>query len=86
MPANSDHTRRDAQHAARAEIAIQIQKYVRRLSEEAYAHIAKALSEYSDGPIDGTALGREAAQAAFSRYLGSGDVHEPVEALPAGAD
>lgn len=81
MPADSDHVRRDALHAARSEVRIQISKYLRRLDAEAKAHIEDQLARRT-GEIDGTELGREAARAAFGRYLGAGDVHETVEAAP----
>lgn len=80
----SDHDRRDAEHAARAEIAILLSKYGRRLYEEAKAHIATALTEAEPGElVDGTAIGREAARASIANYLGATTV-EPALTIEAG--
>lgn len=79
MPAHSDHIRRDAQHASRSDIMVQISKYTRRVNEAAKAHIEQALAAETEGTIDGTALGREAAAVAISTYIGSAEVHEAIE-------
>ena len=78
MPAHSDHVRRDAEHAARSEVAIVLSKYVRRLNEEAKAHIAQKLA--AGQVTDGTQLGRDAAQAAVSSYLGLDDAQPAIDA------
>lgn len=78
MPANSDHIRRDAEHAARAEIALALGKFQRRILEEAKARISKELAERTVS--DGTALGREAVEASIHNYLGPDDVTPAIEA------
>ena len=78
MPATSDHIRRDALHAARSEVRILVSKYIRRLDEEAKAFIESELARADGGTVDGTELGRSAAEAAIRNYLGDG---EPREAL-----
>lgn len=82
MPAHSDHIRRDAQHAARSDVMVEIAKYVRRVNEAAKAHIDEALAN-TEGTIDGTRLGREAAKAAVTAYIGTAEVHDTIEAGPA---
>ena len=67
MPARTDHDRRDAQHAARATIAIAIQRYVRRITEEAYAHIEERATS-DDDTIDWSDEGRVAANRALASY------------------
>lgn len=81
MPADTDHIRRDALHAARSEVRILVSKYIRRLDAEAYAFVQSALTEL-DGEVDGTEIGRDAARAAIAKYIGHGDVHEVVDARP----
>lgn len=81
MPANPDHIRRDAEHAARSIIRVEIMKYVRRLDDAAKAHIAEALADAEPGAVlDGTAIGFAASRSALAAYLGSGSVHEAIEA------
>lgn len=79
MPATTDHNRRDAMAAAYAEIQLTLGKYRRRFFEAAKADIDSQLAELADTgrDIDGTAVGRAAAESAIGRYLG-GEVHEPV--------
>lgn len=92
MAAVTDHDRRDAEHAARCEISIQISRYIRRLNEEAKAHIKQeiARAEHENRTIDGTKLGREAARVAAAAYLGE-QVHDVIDgtvetaSLPSGA-
>lgn len=71
MAALSDHDRRDAEHAARAEVAILVQKYVRRMTEIAKAYIKEELDDAARAgrSVDGTALGRAAANRATSHYF-----------------
>ena len=80
MPARSDHIRRDAMHAARSDVQVAITKFVRRLTDEAYAHIEHGLASHDGGVIDGTRLGRDAAAAALVSYIGPGDPREAIEA------
>lgn len=77
----SDHIRRDAEHAARAEISVVLSKYQRRFYEASKAHLATALANAQPGEeIDGTELGREAARAAIAGYLGPAVPHEAIDA------
>lgn len=71
----SDHVRRDAEHAARSEIRVHIMRYVRRLDEQAKAHIADAIAaaEASGEPVDGLEIGRAAADRAIAIYMDAGE-------------
>lgn len=82
MPARTDHDRRDAQHAVRATVAIEIGRYVRRIVEEAYAVIEQEAADYEhDGrDIDWSAVGIAAAHRALSSY---GIVVGPTRAIDA---
>lgn len=79
MPAHSDHIRRDAEHAARSDMMVEISKYIRRVHEAAKAHINESLAN-TEGTIDGTSLGREAARVAITAYIGTAEVHDTIEA------
>lgn len=85
MPADTDHIRRDALHAARSEVRVLVGKFIRRMDSEAKAHIEGRLAEL-DGEVDGTAIGREAAEAAIRNYLGDGEPREAIEAHAVDAD
>lgn len=78
MAALSDHDRRDAEHALRAETAILVQKYVRRVIELGKAYVKEELDEAArlGRPVDGTALGRGAASRAAAHYFGLGSPDE----------
>lgn len=80
MPADTDHIRRDALHAARSIVRIEIAKYLRRLDAEAKADIEKHLAEL-EGEVDGTSIGFSAARAALSRW----GVSDPLDAVDAPA-
>ena len=73
MAATTDHTRRDAEHAARNEISTVLGKFSRRMNEAAKAHIAENLSALTEGEVVGfeygTEAGRKAASAAIREYL-----------------
>lgn len=90
MPARTDHDRRDAQHAARARIAVAMGRYVRRLTEEAYAHIEEEATRH-DGitDIDWSRVGTASADQALASYgIGGADRAvdgTAVEAVHAGA-
>jgi hypothetical protein len=86
MAALSDHDRRDAEHAARAEMAIVVQKYVRRVNEAAKAYIKEALDEAArgEGTIDGTSVGRSAATRAIADWMGI-DAAAPQAAIEGSA-
>jgi len=76
VPSLSDHVRRDAQHAARSDIRVAMMKFVRRLDEDAKAHIESANpAEVSDGEQ----LGREAAAKAIANYLGPAEPHAAID-------
>ncbi len=83
MAANTDHLRRDAEAAARSEIALVLGKYQRRIYEDAKTHIGRAITDASPGEaIDGTDLGREAVALGAASYLG-GDIGNPQPAIEA---
>lgn len=85
MPALSDHTRRDAEHAARQEIRTEIMRYVRRMDELAKGHVKEAIEQATQNGevVDGTQLGKDAATRAIRAYIGEG---EPQAAIEAGAE
>ncbi len=68
MPARTDHDRRDAQHAARATIAIALGRYIRRITEQAYAHIEEEATRDSIGDVDWSEVGTSAAHRALSAF------------------
>ena len=72
MAALSDHDRRDAEHVARMEIAILLQRYRRRLDEAAKLYVKEKLDEAArdGGAVDPVELGRTAAAHAISPYFG----------------
>lgn len=84
MPARTDHDRRDAQHAARATIAIAMGRYIRRVTEEAYAHIEeRATRDDGSEAIDWSAVGASAANQALGSYLNAGTPERAIEAAAA---
>jgi hypothetical protein len=69
LASRTDHDRRDAQHAARATIAIELARYVRRVTEAAYAHIEEEAASYDgSAAVDFTATGIAAAHRALTEY------------------
>lgn len=80
MPSQSDHVRRDAQHAARSLIRIRIAQYLRRLDELAKGEIQQAIEEATAKGelVDGAALGALAANRALGTY-GIESVKEAIE-------
>lgn len=68
MPARTDHDRRDAQHAVRATVAMEIGRYVRRIVEESYAYIEQEATEHDGGTVDWSAVGIAAAHRALASY------------------
>lgn len=72
MAARSDHERRDAEHAAGAEIAIEVTRYIRRIQDEAKKLIQEdfLVAERENRPVDGTAIGRTAGRRATAFILG----------------
>lgn len=85
MSRPSDHIRRDAEHAARMDIRVHIHRFIRRMDEQAKAHIAAAIeaAESNGGIVDGLTIGREAARSAVATYMDAG---EPQAAIDAPAD
>lgn len=85
MPAVTDHTRRDADHALRQEIRTEVMRYVRRMDEEAKAYVREEIAKATQEgrAIDGTQLGKDAASRAIRSYIGTG---EPVPAIEGSAD
>lgn len=81
MPSISDHVRRDAEHAARSKIRVAIMRFVRRMDEQAKAHIADAIAaaEASGDPIDGAEIGEDAASRAIALYIGPGEPEAAVD-------
>ena len=78
----SDHDVRDAEHALRAEIALIVGRYVRRMNELGKAHIQEQIEQaVKNGEVvDGTAIGRAAADRASRDYFGglAGAIPRPV--------
>lgn len=68
MAARTDHDRRDAQQAARSTVAIYISRYVRRVTEEAYAHIEEVNANHDGEARDWSAVGVDAAHRALSSH------------------
>jgi hypothetical protein len=68
VPARTDHDRRDAQHAVRATVAIEISRYVRRIVEEAYAHVEQEATEHDGRDVDWSAVGIASAHRALASY------------------
>jgi hypothetical protein len=85
MPAPSDHTRRDAEHAARSMIRIELFAYARRMDKEAYAEIAQAIEEATQRgeAIDGIALGKAAADHSIRTYIGAAGPQPAIESSAA---
>jgi len=68
----SDHDVRDAEHALRAEIALIVGRYTRRMLEAGKAHIQQEIERAAseEVTVDGSAIGREAAARAAFPYFG----------------
>jgi hypothetical protein len=82
VPSLSDHTRRDAEHAARMAISVELSRYKRRMEELAKSHIKEAIEEATNNgnAIDGTALGQAAGAQSISAYIGAGEPQPAIEA------
>lgn len=92
MPARTDHERRDAQSRVRHEIAVKLERYKRRLLEEAYAHIEEEAAKH-DGITfrDWDEVGKAAADRALSSWGFGADPQPAIDAdaavaIEAGAD
>lgn len=86
MPARTDHDRRDAQDAARAEIRVAMNRYIRRVYEGALAHIEERATSH-DGitPIDWVYEGKVAAHSSLHSW-GIDPPVATIEAHAPGAD
>jgi len=84
----TDHDVRDAEHALRSEIALLVGRYVRRMNEMGKAYIQEALEEASknEEDVNGTAIGRTAAERAAKDYFSglAGAEHPAIESTPTG--
>jgi hypothetical protein len=84
----SDHDVRDAEHALRAELALIVGRYLRRMLESGKAHIQTDIEEAvqsGEENVDGTAIGRAAAEKAAADYFG-GLAGKPFPVIESGAD
>lgn len=81
MPSLSDHTRRDAEHAARSDIRVTAMRYVRRMDELSKGHIKEQIEEATQKgeAIDGAELGKAAAALAIRAYIGGGEPQPAIE-------
>lgn len=68
----TDHDVRDAEHALRTELALLVGRYVRRMAEMGKAYIQEEIEQAGkEGRlVDGTAIGRSAAERAAFDYFG----------------
>lgn len=86
----TDHDVRDAQDALRKEVSLLVNLYIRRILEMGKAHIQEAIETAikEDRDVNGTAIGREAAEKAARDYFGglagSTFIHQVIEGSPAG--
>jgi len=74
--------RRDAEHAARSAIRVALARFTRRMDEQAKAAIKQAIETASreGAELDGTQLGREAADRAIADYISAGEPTPAIEA------
>lgn len=79
----TDHDVRDAEDALRKELSLIVGRYMRRMLEMGKAHVQEALeTAVKEGTnVDGTSLGRTAAERAAFPYFGglAGKQHDVVE-------
>ena len=87
MAALSDHDRRDAEHAARMEFALIVGKYVRRMNDISKAYIKEDLDDAAKNgrSVDGTSVGRAAAERAAKSYFGGLAGANPQDAIEGNA-
>ena len=80
----SDHDKRDAEHALRAETTLILAKYARRMLEQGKAYITDAMAQANkEGKeIDGTEIGRTAAARVKADYFAT---EEPTRAIETSA-
>lgn len=67
----TDHDVRDAEHALRMEVSLLLGAYSRRLLEIGKAHIQEALeaAALNEEAVNGTVIGRDAAERAAKSYF-----------------
>lgn len=77
----SDHDQRDAEHALRAEITLELARYARRMADKGKAIITEAISQaVREGKdIDGTAIGRAAAARVKAEYFATSKPEPALE-------
>lgn len=85
MPAPTNHDLRDALAAGYAELGLLLGRYRRRIFEDIKAIAQLEIDEAArtGTPVDGTAIGRKAAEVAIGKYLAA-EIHEPIEGAVAG--
>ncbi len=84
----SDHDQRDAEHALRAEITLLLAKYARRMLAQGKAYITEEIARGNKegAEIDGTAIGRAAAERVKVEYFRtSGSPESAIEATATSA-
>jgi hypothetical protein len=88
LPPLSDHTRRDAEHAARAIIGIEVARFRRRMEEHAKGSVKEKIERATQNgeAIDGTELGKAAAADAIAAYVGPGEPTPAIDAPASEAD
>lgn len=78
----TDHDIRDAEHALRMELTLVVARYTRRMVEMGKAYIQEEIetANKEGRSVDGTAVGRAAAEQAAADYFG-GLAGKPYAAL-----
>jgi hypothetical protein len=68
----TDHDIRDAEHALRMELALVVARYTRRMAEAGKAYIQEEIetANKEGRDVDGTEIGRTAAERAARDYFG----------------
>jgi hypothetical protein len=84
----SDHDIRDAEDALRVEIGLVVKRYVRRCTELGKAFIQEEIEQkIKDGEyVNGTTIGRSAAERAVYGYFGGLAGSEPQAIIESDAD
>lgn len=76
----SDHDQRDAEHVLRTEITLILQRYGRRMADKGKAYITEAMSQMAkEGKdVDGSTIGRIAAERVKAEYFATSSKPEPA--------
>lgn len=84
----SDHDQRDAEHALRAEITLVLARYARRMADKGKAYITEAISKAAkEGEnVDGTSIGRAAADRVKAEYFATSTPDPAIEAVATRVD